>query len=332
MLSSVSSTHPSSLATSSSEEAVEYESRIRFDLKTIDLSSCQNQLIALSRLLKHYISDDVANRRPLLRAMRDHVLVSLSTASAHADELLRTHNGNSNHWGTEEERRHELEKTASESGKNGRKSYMKQDQLDLRTVALQALDSFVAVNVIGARSKASAFFDKLVRETAWFRVALVAGSSVAEAGFLAVNSWGMKKTLTVIDVGPSCPGQELANRLASQTQAPVRYVPLSAIAAAEVFETVDVVLMGAREVLMNGNVVVDAGGGYVAQAAQEAGVPVVIATQAIKVTERFSTDWYAFDTDGDVLKAREIQSIVTELDTNSWRATFTTDILKKMSG
>lgn len=327
MLSNVTPAHPSSLTTSSSEEAVEYESRIRFDLKTIDLSSCQNQLTALSRLLKQYISDDVANRRPLLRAMRDHVLVSLSAASAHADELVRTHNGNSNHCGTEEQKRQGL---ATEGGKNGRKLYMRQDHLDLRTVALQALDSFVAVNVIGARSKASAFFDKLVRETAWFRVALVAGSSVAEAGFLAVNSWGMKKTLTVIDVGPSCPGQELANRLASQTQAPVRYAPLSA--AGEVIDAVDVVVMGAREILMNGNVVVDAGGGYVAQVAQEAGVPVVIATQAVKVTERFSTDWYAFDTDGDVLKAREIQSIVTELDTNSWRATFTPDILKKMSG
>lgn len=330
MLSNVTPTHPSSLTTSSSEEAVEYESRIRFDLKTIDLSSCQDQLTALSRLLKQYISDDVANRRPLLRAMRDHVLVSLSAASAHADELVRTHDGDSNYWGTEEEEEKRLERTATKRGKNGRKSYMKQDQLDLRAVALQALDSFVAVNVIGARSKASAFFDKLVRETAWFRVALVAGSSVAEAGFLAVNSWGMKKTLTVIDVGPSCPGQVLANRLASQTQAPVRYAPLSA--AGEVIDGVDVVVMGAREIMMNGNVVVDAGGGYVAQVAQEAGVPVVIATQAVKVTERFSTDWYAFDTDGDVLKAREIQSIVTELDTNSWRATFTPDILKKMSG
>lgn len=199
------------------------------------------------------------------------------------------------------------------------------DDNDLCTIALRALDAFIAVYVIGARAKASAFFDKLIRDTGWFRIAVVAGSSVAEAAFLAVNH--PKKTLTVIDLGDGFPGRKLIDRLAWQTQAPVKYAPLAA--AHKAVEQVDVLVMGAKEVMMNGCVIVAAGGAAVAQAAQEAGVPVLITTQSVKFSERALIEWFL---DGDVLRPREMQSIVTELDTTAWRPTFVPDVLKKIAG
>lgn len=263
---------------SSSEEAVAYEAILRLAISDVDAKV--DALAPLSRLLNEYISDNTAQRRPVLRAMRDHVLVALAAA---------------------------------------------EDGEDLCTVALRALDAFIAVYVIGARAKASAFFDKLIRETGWFRIAILAGSSVAEAAFLAVNH--PKKTLTVIDAGSDFPGRKLVDKLAWQTQAPVKYAPLSA--AHKAVEQVDVVVMGAKEVMMNGCVIVAAGGAAVAQAAQEAGVPVLIATQAVKFSERALVEWFI---EGDVLRPRETQSIVTELDTNAWRPTFVPDVLKKIAG
>lgn len=263
---------------SSSEEAVTYEATLRLAIK--DLDESQDALVPLSRLLNQHIPDDVATRRPVLRAMRDHVLTHLGTS---------------------------------------------EDADDLRTTTLRALDSFLAVHVIGARAKASAFFDKLIRETGWFRIALVAGSSVAEAAFLAVNH--PKKTLTVIDAGPLQPGRALTHKLAWQTQVPVRYAPLCA--AHRAVEGVDAVIMGAEEIMTNGCVMVAPGGAVVAHAAAEAAVPVIITTQTVKFSDRALVDWFV---DGDILRPREIQAIVTELDTNAWRPTFMPDVLKKMGG
>lgn len=188
--------------------------------------------------------------------------------------------------------------------------------------AVRALDNFVSVSVVGARAKVSAFFDQMILRTGWFRIAVVAGSSVAEAAFLAVNH--PKKILTVIDLPPTLPGRTLAHKLGWQTEVVVRYAPL--VAAHRALEGVDVVVMGAQEVLMNGAVVVAPGGAVVVQAAQEAGVPVVIAAQAAKFSERAVVEW--FD-DGDVVRAREVQRLVTELDTGAWRTEFAPDVLKK---
>lgn len=264
---------------SSSEEAVAVEASLRLAISDVDATT--DALAPLSRLLNQYITDRIAQQRPVLRAMRDHVMMALAAAN---------------------------------------------DGEDLCMAALRALDAFVAVYVIGARAKASAFFDKLIRETGWFRIGVFAGSSVAEAAFLAVNH--PKKTLTVIDGGAGFPGRKLIDRLAWQTQAPVRYAPLAA--AHKAVEQLDVVVMGAKEVMMNGCVVVNAGGAAVAQAAQEAGVPVSITTQAVKFSERALVEWVLDG--GDVLRPRETQSIVTELDTNGWRPTFVPDVLKKIVG
>lgn len=261
---------------SSSEEAVRVESSLRFAIK--DVKPTDDALARLSRLVNQYITVAVAAQRPVLRAMRDHVLMCLTDAE---------HNE------------------------------------DLCTIAVRALDTFLSVHVIGARAKTSAFFDKMVRETGWIRVALFAGSTVAEAAFLAINH--PKKSLTVIDNGPGRPGRALADRLAKQTQVPVRYAPLCA--AHKAVEYVDVIIMGAEEVLSNGCAIVGGGGAFVAFAAQAAGVPLVITTQSVKISEHAIVDWYA---EGDVLRPREIQAIVTELDTNSWRPTFIPDAFKKI--
>lgn len=366
---------------SSSNEAVEYEAMVRFALKNLDFpsfssSSRQEQLVSLTRVITHYISDDIAARKPLLRAMREHVLVCLS-AAASASDGDKTSVVDTQHQqptandkdGVSLSRRTSDEKPgviqAMRSNSSNSSSIGLSHPCDLRTVALRSLDSFISVHVIGARAKASAFLDKLIRDTRWSRVALVAGSSVAEAGYLAINSWGINKKLTVIDIGledrnewehtglsssspsssstpfsiPTCStstGKALAVRLATQTQATtaatatgVRYVALSAAYA--VMMQVDVVVMGAREICSNGNVIVDAGGAIVAQAAQDADVPVVVVAQAVKMTERCVADWFAFDTDGDVIRAREIQALVTELDTASWRPTGVPDMLKKFA-
>lgn len=362
---------------SSSNEAVEYEAMIRFALKHMDVSSFssfsrQEQLISLTRIITHYISDDVAARNPLLRAMREHVLLGLSAAAAASDgdkssvvgiaQLQQTANDKD---GVSLSRRPSDEKPGVIQAMRSNSSNSNIGPLnscDLRTVALRSIDSFISVQVIGARAKTSAFLDRLIRDTQWSRVALVGGSTVAEACYLAINSWGIKKKLTVIDIGSedrnengytglyssssSSPfriptsstttGKAMAMRLATQTQATtaatatsVRYVPLSA--AHTVMMQVDVVVMGAREICNNGNVIVAAGGSIVVQAAQDADVPVVVVAQSVKLTERCVADWFAFDTDGDVIKAREIQTVLTELDTASWRPTGIADIIKKLA-
>lgn len=266
------------LSLSSSEHAIAYEARLRLSISDIDPEG--DPLVLISRLLNHHIPEHLAQSKPILRAMRDNVLVALASAS---------------------------------------------DTDDLCAVAKCALDVFSSVHIIGARAKASAFFDKLVKDTEWTRIAIVAGSTVAEAAFLAVNH--PKKSLTVIDVGPHFPGRSLVHRLASQTHAPVRYAPLSA--AHKAVEQVDVIVIGANEIMMNGCVVVAPGGAAIVHAAHEAGVPVLVTAQAVKFSERALVDWFV---DGDVIKPREIQAIVTELDTNSWRPTFVPDVHKKMAG
>lgn len=263
---------------SSSEEAVSVEADLRLAISDLDPDA--DVLAPLSRLLNLYITDEIAQRRPVLRAMRDFVMVALGNAA---------------------------------------------DGDNLCTVASRALDAFIAVHVIGARAKASAFFDKLICETNWLRVAILAGSSVAEAAFLAVNN--NNKSLTVIDVGPAFPGRALADKLARQTKAPVRYAPLASVHKA--LEQVDAVVMGAEEVMMNGCVVVSPGGGVVAQAAQEANLPILIVTQAVKFSNRALVEWFV---KGDVLRPAEIQSIVTEMDADPTRPSFAPDIWKKLSG
>lgn len=263
---------------SSSDEAVAYEAKLRLAISDIDPNT--DILVHISRLVNRYIPDDVAQRKPVLRAMRDHILLEL----AGADESD-----------------------------------------DLCVVARRALDAFLSVRVIGARAKASAFFDKLVKDTGWIRIAVVAGSTVAEAAFLAVNH--PKKTLTVIDFGPHFPGRSLVHRLATQTHASVRYAPLAA--AYKAIEQVDVIVMGASEVMMNGSVIVAPGCAAIAHCAHEIGVPVLITTQAVKISYRALVDWFV---ESDLIRPREVQAIVTELDTNAWTPTFVPDVHKKMTG
>lgn len=57
------------------------------------------------------------------------------------------------------------------------------------------------MHVICARSKKSAFLEKLIRDTRWLHVTLVAGICVAEAGYLAKTAFGIHKKLKVIDIG-----------------------------------------------------------------------------------------------------------------------------------
>lgn len=263
---------------SSSDEAIAYESKLRLAISDIDPHT--DVLVHISRLVNRYIPDEVAERKPVLRAMRDHILIELAGAD---------------------------------------------DSDDLCVIAKRALDAFLSVRVIGARAKASAFFDKLVKDTGWVRIAVVAGSTVAEAAFLAVNH--PKKILTVIDFGPHFPGRSLVHRLATQTLASVRYAPLAA--AYKAIEQVDVVVMGASEVMMNGSVVVAPGCAAIAHFAHEIGVPLLITTQAVKISYRALVDWFV---EGDLIRPREVQAIVTELDTNAWTPTFVPDVHKKMTG
>lgn len=298
---------------SSSEQAVECEAALRLAINDLPAIPATNEdhLSVLSRIVNELITDDIALNRPILRVMRDHFLDSLSNSTAIT--------ASSTSHGGPELQQQQQEENSKES----------ETWPEVRTSVLQCLDTFLSVHVIGARAKASAFFDKLIYDTRWLRIGLVAGSTVAESAFLAVNSWGgSKKSLTVIDLGKSCPGHDVVKRLAFQTQAPVRYAPLCA--AHKALEQVDVVIMGAQEVVMNGCAIVAPGGGIVAQAAQEARVPVVITTQSVKFTERIVVDWFV--NGGDVLKPAEIHSIVTELDTNSLSPTFAPDILKRMIG
>lgn len=191
--------------------------------------------------------------------------------------------------------------------------------------ALTAMDAFLSVRIHGARSKASAFFDRYCRETSWTHIALFAPSTVAEACFLALNE--SRKRLTVIDVGPEYPGRALAARLAAQTNAPTRYAVLSS--AAHALETVDVLLLGAREVCVNGCVICEEGAGALVQIAKDSGVSVVVVTQAVKYSDRMVVDWNA---GGDVIRPDEITAVVTELDTATWNTCAAPNILVRSRG
>lgn len=189
-------------------------------------------------------------------------------------------------------------------------------------VALAALDTFVAVRLRGARSKASAFFDQLCRDRAWNSLALFSASSVAEAAFLAVNE--TRKRLTIIDTAPRYEGRGVAKRLAAATGVPVKYGMLSN--CQRLLEGVDAVLIGAEEVAMNGAVVAAPGTSVVVHMARELGVVVIVATQAVKFSENMIVDW----THGeyDVIRPSEVMSIVTEMDTGQWNPASAPDVLR----
>lgn len=207
------------------------------------------------------------------------------------------------------------EKVSSHDGKDS----------ELYDVALAALDAFIAVRIRGARAKVSAFFDQLCRERVWNSLALFASSSVAEAAFLAVND--MRKRLTIIDTAPDFQGRAVAKRLATSTGVSVRYGLLSS--AQRLLEGVDALVIGAEEVSMNGAVVASPGASIAVQAAREHGLPVVVATQAVKFSESIIVDWMVGPY--DVLKADEVATFVTELDTGSWATASAPDVLLKFA-
>lgn len=196
---------------------------------------------------------------------------------------------------------------------------------ELYDVALAALDDFVTVRIHGARSKASAFFDKLCRERGWTSLALFSESTVAEEAFMAINVPG--KRLTVIDVAPQYEGRAVAKRLATATGAPVRYGLLGN--CQRLLEGVDAVIIGAEEVAMNGCVLASPGASIVVQVAREQGVLVVVTTQAVKFSEGMIVDWsYA---GYDVIRPHEVLAIVTEMDTGMWSPSDAPEVLKKLA-
>lgn len=194
----------------------------------------------------------------------------------------------------------------------------------LYDVATTAMDAFLAVRINGARAKVSAFFDSLCRERQWSHVAVLAGSTVAEACFLALNY--PSKRLTVIDTAPNYPGRALAARLASQTSANVRYATLSA--AARALDTVHVLVIGAKEVCLNGTVLAERGAGVLANMARENAVQVVVATQAVKYSDRMLI---SRSPDGDVIRPAEIAAVVTELDTAQWPVSEAPEVLRRLN-
>lgn len=197
------------------------------------------------------------------------------------------------------------------------------DDGTLLDVAAKASDAFLSVRIIGARAKASAFFDHLSFDHCWSHVAIMAGSTVAETCFLALNR--ERKRLTVIDIGPPYHGRQTAERLASQTQAPVRYSTLASSGSS--LEMVDVLIIGATEVCMNGSVITSFGGGALVSMAREHGADVVVATQTAKFSERMVVGWC--DT-GDVISHNEILAVVTEVDTGAWKSSSAPDLLRRM--
>lgn len=186
------------------------------------------------------------------------------------------------------------------------------DDATLYDVALAALDSFVSVSIHAARSKTSILFDQLCRERDWNSLALFSASTVAEAAFRAVNVTG--KQLTMIDIAPEYEGRAIAKRLASVTGLPVRYGLLGN--CHRLMEGVDIVVIGADEVTMNGCILAAPGTGVVVQVAREIGIPVVVTTQAVKFSESMIVDWtYA---GYDVIRPEEILIVVTEMELGSW--------------
>ncbi|PXF47890.1 Translation initiation factor eIF-2B subunit delta [Gracilariopsis chorda] len=194
----------------------------------------------------------------------------------------------------------------------------------LYDVATTAMDAFLAVRINGARAKVSAFFDSFCRERQWSHVAVLAGSTVAEACFLALNY--PSKRLTVIDTAPNYPGRTLAARLASQTSANVRYATLSA--AARALDSVHVLVIGAKEVCLNGTVLAERGAGVLANMARENAVQVVVATQAVKYSDRMLI---SRSPDGDVINPTEIAAVVTELDTAQWPVSEAPEVLRRLN-
>ncbi|KAI0562226.1 Initiation factor 2 subunit [Gracilaria domingensis] len=194
----------------------------------------------------------------------------------------------------------------------------------LYQVATTAMDSFLAVRINGARAKVSAFFDLMCRDRQWSHIAVYSGSTVVEACFLALNY--PTKRLTVIDSAPDYPGRALASRLASQTSAFVRYATLSA--AAKALESAHVLVIGAKEVCLNGTVLARKGAGMLVQMARENGLPIVVATQAIKYSDRMLV---ARSADGDVIKPSEISAVVTELDTAQWGVSEAPEVLRRVN-
>lgn len=193
----------------------------------------------------------------------------------------------------------------------------------LLDVAARAMDAFLSVRIHGARAKTSAFFDSLCRDRSWTHIAILSPSTVASACFQAIND--RRKRLTIIDVAPHFPGRVDATSLASQTGAPVRYCVLAN--AHKGLDGVDVLVIGAREVCMNGCVVSAFGAGVLMHVARELGIPVVVATQSVKFSHRVLVDWCA---EGDVIRPTEISAIVTEMDTASWNPALAPEVLRKL--
>lgn len=200
------------------------------------------------------------------------------------------------------------------------------EENDLYDVALEALDAFVTVRIRGARSKASAFFDKLCRERGWSSLALFSESTVAEEAFMAINVPG--KRLTIIDIAPQYEGRAVAKRLASATGAPISYGLLGN--CHRLLHGVDAVIIGAEEVAMNGCVLASPGAGIVVQVAREQGAVVVVTTQAVKYSESMIVDWTCAGY--DVIRPHEILAVVTEMNTGVWDPSEAPEVLKKLAG
>lgn len=198
----------------------------------------------------------------------------------------------------------------------------KENDQSLFKVASTAMDSFLSVRVHGARAKTSAFFDRLCGDKSWGHIAILAPSSVAQACFLALND--PRKRLTVIDVGPEFQGRAIATTLASQTGAPTRYAVLSS--GLQALDGVDVLVLGAREVCINGSMICDYGAGALVQLARESGVAVIVVTQSVKYTQRMVVDWTS---GGDVISPHEVACVVTEIDTAAWSPVAAPEVLSR---
>ncbi|CAN8067723.1 unnamed protein product, partial [Agarophyton chilense] len=99
-------------------------------------------------------------------------------------------------------------------------------------------------------------------------------------------------------------------------------------AAGAALESAHVLVLGAREVGLNGTVLAPRGAALLVQMARENALHVVVATQAVKYSERM---FIAHSGDGDVIQPGDISAVVTELDTAQWGASEAPEVLRRLN-
>lgn len=175
----------------------------------------------------------------------------------------------------------------------------------IRKIVISDMDKFVNTRIVSAAQGAIANVQELCYSRQYNHVALYAGSDIAE-----VATTGMSKSVpnvTVIDTLPRAVGRQTAKRLSNQ-QMFVRYGLISA--ADSLLDGVNVLLLGAEEIAMNGCIVVAAGAATICALCKEKEIPVIVIAQTAKFSDSMILDHQVQG--NDVLRAHEVTTIITE--------------------